>query len=356
MSNRSVNETKRRRLARARREKVKDRARTKMAEVGEPAAPLAVALVDPNPILIKDVAGGKYIDTGVYEPIFIPRFDHVNAPGRHPIHGILLQLRRALAVQTLMTYHGLKATPGTETTTAALDALASANPPVGAKRLLKEGRRLLAAETMFGSERELREYSATKYARLRRMPGQLSANSAAERAAAELSAVELISIAYRRAQSILSAFEEAHAAESKRKATPKDSEDARQIRPVAHEILQRAFDRNGSNLNVGKLFELAILADINPATLWPQHIRLFAQPFELARFIGRIDRGLEARLDPRHVRLLAAFLQGNGPYHDERDLLGAVVRERFAFYPEFGPLPPIVEAVEAAPTEGARLS
>ena len=125
----------------------------------------------------------------------------------------------SLAVHTLMAYHGLKATPGTESTTAALDALASANLPIEAKRLLEEGRRLLTVETMFGSERELHEFSETKYARLRRMPGQFSAHSMSERVAAELSAVEVISVAYRRAQTIVTAFEEAHAAETKRKAT-----------------------------------------------------------------------------------------------------------------------------------------
>ena len=92
-------------------------------------------------------------------------------------------------------------------------------------------------------------------------------------------------------------------------------------------------------LNVGKLFELAILADINPARCGPSTIRLFAQLFESARFIGRIDREVEARLDPRHVGLLAGLLRGNGPYHDDATCSAPPSRARVVcLHPEFGPL------------------
>uniref|UniRef100_UPI0038F7BBAC hypothetical protein n=1 Tax=Streptomyces europaeiscabiei TaxID=146819 RepID=UPI0038F7BBAC len=42
----------------------------------------------------------------------------------------------------------------------------------------------------------------------------------------------------------------------------------------------------------------AIFADINPAELWMQYAASFGKTFEIARFIGRINAGVEAKLGP----------------------------------------------------------
>ena len=53
---------------------------------------------------------------------------------------------------------------------------------------------------------------------------------------------------------------------------------------------------------------MAYLADINPAELWIQYAAFFGKTFELARFVGRVNVGAEAMLNPELFELTREVL------------------------------------------------
>ena len=63
-------------------------------------------------------------------------------------------------------------------------------------------------------------------------------------------------------------------------------------------LLELAYTHSGTHVSWAEACQIAIFADINPAELWVQYAASFGKTFEIARFIGRINAGVEAKLGP----------------------------------------------------------
>jgi len=286
------NEAEKRRMARERRRNVK--ARSSILQNAD-ETPLQNRRVDPFPLTVKGV------DTRTYEGLLVPNADLDETSGRYPIRKVVEQLRDALAVHTVLAYHGIKVVVSGRPET--LDTLRPATP-VEPERLLTEGRELLSKLTGFRSEDELEAFSKLKFRHLDEQQASRPFNSRDARIKAELRAVQLITMAYRRAKVILQAFENIQRDRMKWVFRFLAALGLIQINRILHSELQAAFDQHESDMEPGDLWELAVYSDINPTILWPQHVRSCAEFFEIARFLGRVDRGVEARLMPRHFSLL----------------------------------------------------
>lgn len=300
-----------RRRARIRRDRVKARA---------PARPVDLIIrVDPEPLLPKSG------DSGQYEPLLVPDIALQNHEGRYPRRQVIEFLERALAVHCLLAYHGLLAILGTPT--AARDALAKV-AHVDPSRLLTLGRRHLSVLTGLDSEEELRGWSELKYKHLRRLGFDLPEDLRSERVAAEAVPILLIGGAINRAKAILNEMENVQRAEkrSRKRSFPGDGY---RIDAVHHDKIQKTFLRFQSDLSVTELWELAVFSDFNPVALWPQHIKYYAELFDIARFLGKVDLGSEAKIGRFYLELLDRIVRGAyGPTGDDRDVLVAATRSK----------------------------
>lgn len=313
-----MTEAERRKQARERRRRVRERTGTP-----EPAEHRDI-LVDPQPLL---VAG---CDTGVYEPLLVPNRELKDTQGRYPYRALVMRLKEALALNVLVAFHGLQAALGTRV--AAENKLNQLGLP-SLKNLLRDGRALLRHATLFDSEKDLQRWSIQKVEAYRHSNGGLPRSNSSPFVLAELSAVKIVQVAQLRAQSLLSVFEDVQRRDfssGKRGAEKVDhlsEDDVAYIDQTSHDEIQAAFDRHPASPHPGELWELAFYADVNPVVLWPQHIRLYAQLFEVARFLGRADRGVEARLDNSHLPIVATIVRETyGPFDDDRDLLAQLKR------------------------------
>ena len=90
--------------------------------------------------------------------------------------------------------------------------------------------------------------------------------------------------------------------------------------------------RAGVALDSLDCFRLAMAADINPSPLWRAHSQ-YAQVFELARFVGRVDRGGLALLPLEHVDSMDRALNGSSAeISSDLDAMQRLVREAIAFH------------------------
>ena len=280
--------------------------------------------VDQRPLLVD----GR--DTGVYEPLLVPDRELKDTQGRYSYRELMVRLNKSLALNVLVAFHGLQAAYGTRV--AAENDLVQLGLP-SLKNLLRDGRALLRTATLFDSEEALQRWSVRKVETYRRLNGALPRSNSSPFVLAELSAVKIVNVARLRAQSLLSAFENVqrrHVKNSQQgsKKTDRSAEgDVMDIDQTSHCEIQTAFNRHPASPHPGELWELAFYADVNPVVLWPQHIRRYAQLLEIARFLGRVDRGVEARLDSSHLPIVAAILgETYGPFDDDRDLLARLKR------------------------------
>lgn len=104
----------------------------------------------------------------------------------------------------------------------------------------------------------------------------------AEKIEAETEAVRLVSCAYNRAQRMSAAHKEA----------------ADMTAADAAARLELEYTHSGTRVSSVEACQIAIFADINPADLWIQYGAFFGKTFEIARFVGRINAGVEAWLGP----------------------------------------------------------
>lgn len=319
-----VPEAERRKQALQRRRQVRERTGS-----ATPPSPRSVR-VDPRPLLV----AGR--DTGVYEPLLVPDRALKDTTGRYAFRALVVQLDQALGVHVLVALHGLQAALGTRV--AAENALIALGLP-SLKNLLRDGRRRLRQATLFDTEAELRSFSVRKVEAHKRSSGPQQLWHPSAYADMELSAVKLINLARLRAQGLLSVFEDiqrrhvgtARPGSSGEAASTEDV--VGKIDAESHDAIQAAFDRHSGSIHLGQMWELAAYADVNPVILWPQHIQRFAGPLEVARFIGRVDHGVEARLDTAHVLLVAAILNRSwGPFDDDRDHLADVTRTKLTHH------------------------
>jgi hypothetical protein len=72
-------------------------------------------------------------------------------------------------------------------------------------------------------------------------------------------------------------------------------------------------------------------SDINPAELWLQYGEGFAQTFEFARFVGRINAGLEAVIGPDLFGLAKNILNAK-PHESGLTVLWVRLRELLKFH------------------------
>jgi hypothetical protein len=318
MKNAQTNESERRKAARERKRRVAER--TALPDAANGSIQIRI-----GPSLL---IGGT--DTGHYEWFLIPDRPLKNSEGRYPPREIVVRLRRALGLYTLTAYHNLLAIP--KTTTAAKDALRQV-APLDVDRLLGEGRTRLSMDTVYRLEEQLRDLSRSRIAMLKSVGAKVPENVKSKRIDAELSAVKLISHAYSRARALLSAAEQAQRRGAKSRPEAGGQTIIRLIDATSWNEIQDSFGRHFRNLNAEELYHVAVYADINPATLWPQYISRFTQLFEIARFIGRIDRGMAARLKPDHLKLLDDILNDMfGPFNDARDALILETRAKLAIH------------------------
>lgn len=147
---------------------------------------------------------------------------------------------------------------------------------------LNVGRERLTDRTVLESEDEVKLWAHRKYGlHVGHKTTQLGAEFA-EKIEAETEAVRLVSCAYNRAQRMSAAHKEA----------------ADMTAADAAARLELEYTHSGTRVSSVEACQIAIFADINPADLWIQYGAFFGKTFEIARFVGRINAGVEAWLGP----------------------------------------------------------
>ena len=309
---RPVTESERRKLS-------EERKRPAAQRTGSSGAPAPGLTMRISPGALYPSSG----DQGPLGPLLVPDITLKSTAGRYQPRKIVSRLRQSLAVHTLVAFHCLLPLLGTRQ--AAEDKLATVAAS-GIERLLREGRRHLSRETAFGSEPALQRFSEIKQKTLKAADIDIPWRKG-ELVEAELSAVRLVSIALVRAQAILAAFDDAQRAA--KTLETKNGESETTIDDASWAAIKNAFERYHPDLGIHALWEIAVYADINPMVLWPQHILGFADLFEIARFIGRIDRGIEAGLAPVHLDRLSAIVQeADGDLDEIEARIGLFTRDQ----------------------------
>ena len=268
----TANEKDRRKKARKRRENAAVRQREQDArDYGEIPPPLAVFEILPNVLQ----TGNSGIVMAFVKEV-LPKKDFA---GRYEQSGVVQQLNIALGVQTLLAYHCLTALLGSGAKAKEeLGKIGGGSDTVDYR--LNVGREHLTSRTAFESEAELKLWAPLKL-----QMDHEAAPCAAEftkKMEAETEAVRLISRAYDRAQRVSAAHKEA----------------ADMAAADAAALLELAYTHSGTHVSWAEACQIAISADINPAELWMKYGASFGKTFEIARFIGRINAGVEAKLGP----------------------------------------------------------
>lgn len=255
----------------------------------------------------------------IVAPILAPDRMPKDSDGRFPPRRLVEKLRVALGVHALCAYHSLSALYG-NSEKARDDVVDAAG--MSFWHLRRNGADHIGEHTLFNDEDELIAWAKAKHEDLP-VGAQIANNRL--RAEAELSAVSLLGKTYVRAQRIITAWEEAQTilSEASNAATRAEAE------AKAHDVIEKAYGSTGYDLTIGKLTEIAIYADINPVILWPQHISFFAELFELARFVGRINAGVGAEL-PTNLYELTRLVMDGYETSDTRDLVSAITHHHLA--------------------------
>lgn len=277
-------------------------------------------------------------------PLLAPDRMRKDGDGRSPPRELVAKLRTALGVHALCAYHGLNALYD-DSERSRGDVADAAG--MSFWHLRRTGIAHISELTLFNNEDELIVWAGTKYKDIP-VGAQIANNR--ERAKAELSAVSLLGRTYVRAQRILSAFEEAETI--LRSSDSGDDEAKTAADTQAHDIIEKGYASAWHDATIGSLIEIAIYADINPVMLWPKHISFFAELFELARFVGRINAGIGAKLETNLFEIARQVMDGYET-GDSRDLVSNVVRHHLvnAF-----PGKQLIAAIDEAERNGLVLS
>ena len=263
----------RREHSRRLRETAAERQREKeKREYGDIPAPLAT--INIRPTVLK--TGDSNLVMAVLSEIPATK----STSGQYKHEGSVQQLKVALSVQMLLTFHGLRALLGGAGR--AVKELAAM--PIGLGDIpsrLVTGREHLASLTAFRSEQELEKWANHKYAASRSGGERHTNDWLGDAIRAETETVRILFRAYQRAQLVVTA-------QRKASGTKEDATAA---------TLEAAYNDANTHLSVTEACQVAIFADINPAALWIQNGAVCGRTFELARFVGRIARGVDAELD-----------------------------------------------------------
>jgi hypothetical protein len=150
------------------------------------------------------------------------------------------------------------------------------------------GRDRLTTWTGYDSEDELANFCRFKCAALTSRGFLLPLPDRQSRIEAEISGIDRLSTAYSRAKAILRAFGRAQT----------------ESQTLARVNMDVAYRGVGSTFSARDLIEIAMVADINPIVLWPNHMEVSAGTFEVFRFIGRLQRGADALLARDHFDIV----------------------------------------------------
>lgn len=301
--------------------------------------------VDTNEIMLRQISQPIRIPgvvSDMVEPILAPDRIPKDSDGRFPPRRLVEKLRVALGMHALCAYHSLNALYG-NSEKARDDVVDAAG--MSFWHLRRNGVGHISEFTPFDDEDELIAWAKAKHGDL--PVGAPIANNRV-RAEAELSAVSLLGKAYVRAQRIIAGWEEAEKILSK----AGDDGDGAKAEAEAHDVIEEAYSSAAYDLTIGKLTEIAIYADINPVILWPQHISLFAELFELARFVGRINASVGAELSTNLYKLTRLVMDGYET-GDTRDLVSEVARHHLA---RAFPGNRLIAAIDAAERNGLVVS
>lgn len=207
--------------------------------------------------------------------------------GRYKMASLVKHLNIALGVHTLLAYHGLIVLLGTAAL-AKEEFRRLRSGPGDIDYRLGVGRKHLENRTAFDSEEQVKQLADARYAQL------TTPETATELAGlrpqlieAETEAVQLLFRAYERAQIVSAAFNEAANMDSDK----------------AHEHLMTAFAHTRSHLEPIDALQVVLFADIDPAELWLQYGNGWGPTFEFARFVGRVNAGVEATLNTEQLAL-----------------------------------------------------
>jgi hypothetical protein len=260
-----------RRQARKRRENVRKRQpEAALREHPEITPPLATIRIFPK---VLQTGNGNVVRGFVKEDR--PK---KTVEGRYKMTSLVKHLNIAVGVQTLLTYHALMVQLGSGARAKDELGLLRGGPGNIDYRLVV-GRKHLADRTAFESEDEVKRWATNKFARANGTVAD-GGGRLRERLKAEMEAVRLVFRTYERAQLVLTAHSNA---------IEMDDDDGAVK-------LETAYSDLNTHLNAFEALQVAIFADINPAELWLQYGEGLAQTFEFARFVGRINAGLEAAI------------------------------------------------------------
>jgi hypothetical protein len=263
---RDLGESKRRRAARKRRANARNRQRAKAFEgLPEIPAPLATTRAFPKPINIggTDVWISLFIQVGSNQDVW-----------RHKMTRLVQDIKEASAVHTLLTYHAIIVLLEGTGAKAKDELRRLRGGPGDIDYWLGIGRRHLASRTAFDSEDEVKRWADAKWALLK-LPRAPEFNE--QSIFHETEAVRLLFRGYERAQLVLDALDNAVAMNDDNAATAR---------------LAEAYNHASTQMSEAEVLQISMLADVDPAILWPQHAEPYGPTFAFGRFVGRLDAGV----------------------------------------------------------------
>lgn len=278
------------------------------------------------------------VNSDLVAPILAPDRMVKDTDGRCPPRGLVKKLRGALGVYALCAYHSLSVLYD-DSERSRDDVVKAAGMSFG--HLRRIGAASISEFTLFDTEEQVLNWAKAKY---RDLPAGAEIANNRLRAETELSAVALLGKTYVRAQRIIAGWDEAQAIQVK----AGDGAARAKAEQQAHDVIEEAYRSAWHDLSIGQLTEIAIYADINPVILWPQHITYFTEPFELARFVGCVNAGIEAKL-PAALHELTRLVLAGHETGDARDQVSRTIRHHLS---SAFPDNQLVEALEAAERDG----
>ncbi len=289
-----MDEATKRRLKRERRARADARQAERKGKTpaGEPTVRLF-----PNPVTVPGTEAGPRF------PILIPDPAKREGEGRRALRAIVERLQAAAGVNALLAHgHLMAAHAGRadrhELATTSVAGRASLTPDY----LLRRGREELVSLRLEGADFDrlvTLSFAGPEHG-LTKDPEKL--------AAVHLEALSLLTSALDRAQRVIAANDAAFTIANDK---------------TAGEEVLRAYRHGKATIGRRDLVNIAALADVNPAPLWPQHAQFMTPVLEVARFGGKLvkasRRGGRSELDRRLFPALRLVLGQGGAWPESAD-------------------------------------
>jgi hypothetical protein len=217
-------------------------------------------------------------------PLLYPHRPAKNWVGRDTMAGVTKSIMNLLSVYSIVAFRLMQAEGMTR-----LDAVMAIESAAGQSftPIQKVAQKQLSNLTAFDGDNEVIAWAGNPTS-LFRIP--VRANEKALRQAS-FGVVDLLRVALAKTRRVLRAVQATQL-------SPSDEVGA---------AFAEAFDA-GVRLDASDCYRFAIFGDINPAPLWREPAR-YARIYELARFIGRVDRGAKAVLTGHHQEIMREALE-----------------------------------------------